>query len=157
MQVRCRGLGKTFLPDTAGMSPYQGAAHLQALLERVFARGYGGEEATLILRQRLAVAFVLTAPDLRAQVDGRDGQAVRVSFGEEAERPADLTFRMNGDTAHAFWLGELNPVAAVGQGRLRLEGSLTRAIALLPTLPPLQRAYREEYAATRPPAEPGIP
>ncbi|BDP42800.1 hypothetical protein DAETH_27690 [Deinococcus aetherius] len=131
------------------MSPYRDAAHLQAILERVFRRGYAGDEAGLILRQRLAVAFVISDPDLHARVDGRDGQTVQVTFGPEAASlPADLTFRMAGDAAHPFWLGELNPMTAMTQGRLRIGGSLIRAIALSPTLPHLQRAYREEYAAS---------
>ncbi|MEF2276777.1 SCP2 sterol-binding domain-containing protein [Deinococcus sp. YIM 134068] len=130
------------------MSPYRDAAHLQAILERVFRRGYTGEETSALLHQRLALAFVITAPDLRARVDGRDGQTAQVSFGPDtADLPADLTFRMDGETAHAFWSGDLNPVAAMAQGRLRVEGSLIRALALAPGLSQMQRAYREEYAA----------
>ncbi|WP_216321397.1 hypothetical protein [Deinococcus aestuarii] len=129
------------------MSPYRDAAHLQALLDRVLRQGYAAPEAGLILRQRLAVAFVLTAPELRARVDGRDGQEAHVTFGEEAAGPADLTFQMDGSAAHAFWMGELNPVAAMSSGRMRIGGGLLRALALAPGLPHLQRAYREAYAA----------
>lgn len=129
------------------MSPYRDAAHLQALLARVLGRAYDGEEAGALLRLRLALAFEITQPDLRARVDGRGGREAHVTFGPEAAESADLTFRMSGDTAHAFWQGELNPVAAMTAGRLKVEGNLIRALALAPGLTQFQRAYREEYAA----------
>lgn len=51
---------------------------------------------------------------------------------------------MSGETAHAFWRGELNPVAAITAGKLKLSGPLLRALALAPGLAKVQAAYHAE-------------
>ncbi|GGM18882.1 hypothetical protein [Deinococcus aerophilus] len=97
------------------------------------------------VRERLALAFAFHDPDAWVCVDGRDGAQAQVSRGETARRAGnDLTFRMSGQTAHAFWRGDLNVVAALTGGQLCMEGPLLRALALAPGLARIQAAYRTE-------------
>ncbi|WP_407541786.1 hypothetical protein Q0M94_20100 (plasmid) [Deinococcus radiomollis] len=134
-------------------SPYRDAAQLRSLLEAVFSAPYPGEEARLLTRLGLSVAFSFHLPDLEVLLDGRPaaahGDAVAVLFGEAAgAAPApDLRFSMSGHTAHPFWTGELNIPAAMALGQVRLEGSLIRALSTAPMMPAMQRVYRELWEA----------
>ncbi|MGY2894722.1 hypothetical protein [Deinococcus sp. UYEF24] len=141
------------MPET---SRYRDAAQLRSLLEKVFSAAYPGDEARLLTRSGLSVAFSFHAPDLEVLLDGRPaavartdetGDEVAVLFGEAAAAaPApDLRFSMNGQVAHRFWTGELNIPAAMALGQVRLEGSLIRALSIAPMMPAMQSVYREAW------------
>ncbi len=125
------------------VAPYRDAAQLQRLLEQIYTAPQTGEN--LLTRHRLAVGFVFSGPDLTATVDGRSGQEVVVSFGEDLP-PPDLSFSMNGQTAHAFWSGSLNLMTAMGLGHLKLQGSVIDALKIAPMMAALQQAYRTAWA-----------
>lgn len=129
-------------PGPTPAAPYRDAAQLQRLLARIYSAPQTGEN--LLTRHRLAVGFVFSGPDLTAAVDGRSGEVV-VSFGEGLT-PPDLTFSMNGQTAHAFWSGTLNLMTAMGLGHLKLQGSLIDALKIAPMMAALQQAYRAAWA-----------
>ena len=123
-------------------SPYRSASDLQSLLEQVFAARQ--PDGDLLSRQKLALAFVFTAPDLSVSIDGRSGAGSVVSFGQ-ATQATDLTFSMSGQTAHPFWTGDLNVVTALGLGQIRLQGSLLNALKIAPMMPAMQAAYRAAW------------
>ena len=131
-------------------SPYRSPAELEGLLERIFSAPYDHPDADLLTRSRLAVAFVFTDPDVRVLVDGRAGTgAVQVTFGD-AVQPAPVTFRMNGKTAHPFWMGELNVVTEMALGRIQLQGPLLTALKISPMMSALQQNYRRIWAERTP-------
>ncbi len=134
--------------NTDPTSPYRSADQLRSLLTQVYSAPQTGEN--LLTRHRLAVAFVFSAPELMATVDGRSGEQVVVSFGTGLPQPGlpppDLTFSMNGQTAHAFWSGTLNLMTAMGLGQLKLQGSLIDALKIAPMMAALQQAYRAAWA-----------
>lgn len=135
------------------------AAALPGRLLRVFSAAHADPDADLLLRRRVALTFLFTAPDAAIRVDGRGGRAATLTVGEEARRvPSDLTFQMTAQAAHALWMGELNPVTAMLAGQLAVQGPLPLALALSPNLKVMQAAYRavlagesEESPGTRPP------
>jgi hypothetical protein len=136
---------------TSIKSPYADAAELRSLLEQVFAASYDTPDANLLLRHRLALAFVFTGPDVAVLLDGRGGQEVKVEFAEPGPVPTaaapDLMFRMSGETAHPFWTGELNVMTALGLGKIQLQGSLISALKIAPSMPLMQESYRRAWAA----------
>ncbi len=117
------------------------AAQLQGILSEVYASAGSMPQAGVLGERRLVVAFAFRDPELRLTVDGRGGQAV-IRVGEDAPVP-DLTFQLAGEHIDRFWRGDLNAVAALAAGQLRIEGSLLTALALAPALPHLQAHYRE--------------
>lgn len=133
-----------------GTRPVPGAAQLQARLAEVFAQGYEGEDGQLLLRHRLAMGFGFHDPQLAVIIDGR-GEAVSVQFGATLEELSagqaapDISFLMDGETAHAFWLGELNVMLGLTRGVIRAQGSLIRALSVAPMLPHLQASYRQVW------------
>ncbi|ULH17083.1 hypothetical protein MF271_17320 (plasmid) [Deinococcus sp. KNUC1210] len=80
-------------------------------------------------------AFDFSDLSLTVVLDGRSGHTVMVSFVAVAGVP--LTFSMDGDTAHAFWMGDLNVVTAMTLGRIRLRRSLLQALSIAPRMPAL--------------------
>ncbi|MFC4454686.1 hypothetical protein [Deinococcus sonorensis] len=132
--------------------PAQHPAEFQAVLHEVLTRRYPDAQASALTQARLRLGFSFRDPDLEVLLDGQSPrspeEAPAVSFGDAARRgPApDLRFSMSGPTAHRFWSGELNVVAAMASGQLRLEGSLVRALTLAPMLPLLQQSYRAACA-----------
>lgn len=131
-------------PDSSG--PYKSPAELEGLLKQIFTAPYDHPEADLLTRSRLAVAFVFTDPDVRVLVDGRAGSgAVQVTFGDDTQQ-ATVTFRMDGKTAHSFWMGKLNVVTEMALGRIQLQGPLLTALKISPMMPVLQEGYRRAWA-----------
>lgn len=136
-------MAESHLGWAAGVSPlpFQTGEELEDLLTRVFQKAADPGP----VQGRLALTFAIHAPDAWLRVDGRDGHAASLSRGQSArDASSDLTFAMSGETAHAFWRGELNPVAAITAGKLKLSGPLLRALALAPGLAKVQAAYRAE-------------
>ena len=125
------------------------SADLHKILERVFDRGYSGENAALITKHRMAVGFYFSSPVLNVIVDGRS-DPVQVLFDPPSSVPLpDVSFSMAGQTIHRFWTGELNVVAAMTRGEVTARGNLIRALHLFPMMPVLQEAYREEWEMWR--------
>ncbi|WP_034416041.1 SCP2 sterol-binding domain-containing protein [Deinococcus marmoris] len=121
--------------------PFQTGEELEDLLLRVFQKAADPGPT----QGRLALTFAIHAPGAWLRVDGRDGQTAALSRGQAArEAESDLTFAMSGETAHAFWRGDLNAVAAITAGKLKISGPLLRALALAPGLAKVQAAYRAE-------------
>lgn len=119
--------------------PFQSGEELEDLLTQVFLEAADPGP----VQGRLALSFVIHEPSACLRVDGRGGQAAVLSRGQAARNASsDLTFAMSGETAHAFWSGNLNPVAAITAGKLKLHGPLLRALALSPGLARVQAAYR---------------
>lgn len=128
------------------------AARLEARLLRVLGAAHHDPDADALVQRRAAVTFRITDPDVTVRVSGRDGVRAVVTTGEAARAEgSDLTFGLTGRVAHALWLGELNPAAAVLSGQMTLRGPLTLALALAPGMRAMQAAYRaavgEEEAA----------
>ena len=129
------------MPKLPAVSTFS-AVQLKAILSEVYAPAGQDSQAGVLAARRLVVAFAFRNPDLHLVVDGRSGEAV-VRTGEADLPAADLTFHLAGDDIDRFWRGELNPVAALSAGQLRIEGSLLTALALAPALPGFQARYRQ--------------
>ncbi|WP_067902986.1 SCP2 sterol-binding domain-containing protein [Nocardia vaccinii] len=74
----------------------------------------------------------------------------KVQYGKAAEAAANVTvdLYMASDDAHAFWLGNLNFPVAMARRKVRMEGSMAKALKLLPLTKPLFAAYKKELRAT---------
>ena len=68
----------------------------------------------------------------------------KVTCGEAAlGAPATVNLRMSSDDSHKFWLGKLNFTLALAQRKVKMEGSRTKALKLLPLTKPLFATYEE--------------
>ena len=68
----------------------------------------------------------------------------KVTCGEAAQTgAATVDLRMTSDDSHKFWLGKLNFTLAMAQRKVKMEGSRTKALKLLPLTKPLFAKYEQ--------------
>jgi hypothetical protein len=105
------------------------------------------EQAHLIYQIGGTVQFVFRRPDaLLAWVPdyGDDVEAPFHVVAGPLETPALLTFEQDGDTAHRFWLGQVDLQQALARQQVKARGPLSRAMKLIPhldTIYPLYHSY----------------
>jgi putative sterol carrier protein len=88
------------------------------------------------------VQLSLRAPEATVTADLRAGRGVRVETGSPKLSP-DVILAMDGDVAHQLWSGELNPLLALAQGRVRTKGSTAKVLRLVPLFVAAAPRYRE--------------
>ncbi len=65
----------------------------------------------------------------------------RVDFGESDLEP-EIVMSMAADTAHRFWLGEVNVPLALAHGDMEATGPTAKILRLVPLLKPVFPRYR---------------
>ena len=83
----------------------------------------------------LSLHVVFTQPDLALYVD-RDGVLL-----DEVPRPPRVRLAHRTQDAHALWSGRLPFAAALGSGRLTVEGRLPEVLELVLVLPTVRAVY----------------
>jgi putative sterol carrier protein len=72
-------------------------------------------------------------------IDGEDGQ---VDLGETSLEP-EVVMSMDADTAHRFWLGEVNVTVALARGQMKAKGPVAKILKLVPLTKPVFPRYRQ--------------
>jgi putative sterol carrier protein len=72
-------------------------------------------------------------------IDGEDGQ---VDLGETSLEP-EVVMSMEADTAHRFWLGEVNVTVALARGQMKAKGPVAKILKLVPLTKPVFPRYRQ--------------
>jgi putative sterol carrier protein len=75
-------------------------------------------------------------------LDGQDGQ---VDCGETGMDP-EVVMTMDADTAHRFWLGEVNVTVALARGQIKAKGPVAKILKLVPLVKPVFPRYRRLLA-----------
>ena len=71
-------------------------------------------------------------------IEGEDGQ---VDCGETTMEP-EVVMTMAADTAHRFWLGEVNVTVALARGQMKAKGPVAKILKLVPLVKPVFPRYR---------------
>ena len=87
------------------------------------------------------VRYEYTEPDaaITVHLDESDGE--RVHFGDPADEP-EVTMKMAADTAHLFWLGEVDVTRALARGEITASGPVAKLLRLVPLVKPAFPRYR---------------
>ena len=72
------------------------------------------------------VRYEYRDPDSTITVRLQEGQPGDVDFGESQMEP-DVTMSMEADTAHRFWLGQVNVTVALARGQIKAKGPWRRS------------------------------
>ena len=122
------------------MSTFKDADEVYAYLGRMFEIAVNDPQFVEATRDGdLVVRLTQTGPDSTILIDF-PGQ--KVTCGEAAEgAPSTVELRMSADNGHKFWLGKLNFTLAMAQGKVKMTGSRTKALKLLPLTKPLFATY----------------
>jgi hypothetical protein len=101
-----------------------------------------GEDIDLgMQRANTVVRNQCSDPDAVITISLRPGES-RVDFGESGLEP-EIVLSMRSDTAHRFWLGEVNVPLALAHGEMRATGPTAKFLRLVPLLKPVFPRYRQ--------------
>jgi hypothetical protein len=92
------------------------------------------------------VRYEYSDPDSVITVRLQEGQPGDVDFGE-SEMEAEVTMTMEADTAHRFWLGNVNVTVALARGQIKAKGPVATILKLVPLTKPIFPRYKAQLEA----------
>jgi hypothetical protein len=117
--------------------------HLGGLLEAVVADEELGPQ---LQRANTVVQYRFRSPDSMVTLKLLEDEEREVDMGPTPLKP-EVVVGMDADTAHRFWLGEVNPTVAMAKGQLLTKGPVAKILKLVPILQPVFPRYRERLEA----------
>jgi putative sterol carrier protein len=92
------------------------------------------------------VLYDFKDPETKITVRLQEGQPGDVDFGESAMEP-EVTMSMDADTAHKFWLGQVNVTVALARGQIKARGPVAKILKLVPLTKPVFPRYKAQLEA----------
>ncbi len=89
------------------------------------------------------VRYQYREPDSTITVRLQEGQPGEVDFGESEMEP-EVTMAMEADTAHRFWLGDVNVTVALARGQIKAKGPVAKMLKLVPLTKPVFPRYKAQ-------------
>ncbi len=125
------------------MPKFENADEVYRYMGKMFEEAVGNPEfAEATKDSSLVVKLTYTDPESVILIDfpGRS-----VTYGAEAAAHADPTvnLQMSADDGHQFWLGKLNFAVAMAKRKVKMEGSVSKAMSLLPLTKPMFASYEQ--------------
>jgi putative sterol carrier protein len=76
----------------------------------------------------------------------KEGEDSQVDFGETDLEP-EVVMTMDADTAHRFWLGQVNVTVALARGQIKAKGPVAKILKLVPLTKPVYPIYKAQLEA----------
>jgi hypothetical protein len=92
------------------------------------------------------VRYDFRNPDSVLTVRLQESQPGDVDFGDSDMEP-DVTMSMEADTAHRFWLGQVNVTVALARGQIKAKGPVAKILKLVPLTKPVFPRYVAQLEA----------
>ena len=92
------------------------------------------------------VRYEFRDPDSTITTRLQEGQPGQVDFGESEMEP-DVVMSMDADTAHRFWLGQVNVTVALARGQIKASGPVAKILKLVPLTKPVYPRYKAQLEA----------
>jgi hypothetical protein len=89
------------------------------------------------------VRYEYRKPESTITVRLQEDQPGDVEFGESDMEP-DVVMSMEADTAHRFWLGQVNVTVALARGQIKARGPVAKILKLVPLTKPVFPRYRAQ-------------
>jgi putative sterol carrier protein len=89
------------------------------------------------------VQYRYTNPDSTITVKMIDGEDSQVDLGATEMEP-EVVMSMETDTAHRFWLGQVNVTVALARGQMKAKGPVAKILKLVPLVRPVFPRYKEQ-------------
>jgi putative sterol carrier protein len=123
---------------------FKDAQEVYATLGKLFQDLVTDDELAAKFRQaNTIVRYQYSEPDSVITVRLQDGQPGEVDFGESDMEP-EVTMSMEADTAHRFWLGEVNVTVALARGQIKAKGPVAKILKLVPLTKPVFPRYKAQ-------------
>jgi putative sterol carrier protein len=121
---------------------FKDAQQVYDTIGRLFLELAGDEElAPKFRKANTIVRYEYSEPDSTITVRLQEGEPGDVDFGETDMEP-EVTMSMKADTAHRFWLGEVNVTMAIARGEIKPQGPVAKILKLVPLTKPLFPRYK---------------
>ena len=92
------------------------------------------------------VRYEYSDPESVITVRLQEGQPGDVDFGDSEMEP-EVTMSMAADTAHRFWLGQVNVTVALARGEIKAQGPVAKILKLVPMAKPVFPRYKAQLEA----------
>ena len=126
------------------MPYFKDADEVYATIGKLFQDLADDEEMAPKFRKANAVVrYEFRNPDSTLTVRLQEGQPGDVDFGESSMEP-DVTMSMDADTAHKFWLGQVNVTVALARGQIKAKGPVAKILKLVPLTKPVFPIYKAQ-------------
>jgi hypothetical protein len=87
------------------------------------------------------VRYEYRDPESTITVRLQEDQPGEVDLGESDMEP-EVVMSMEADTAHRFWLGEVNVTVALARGQIKAKGPVAKILKLVPLTKPIFPRYK---------------
>jgi hypothetical protein len=125
---------------------FKDADEVYETLGRLFVDIANDEELAPRFRQaNTIVRYEYTEPESAITVRLQEDQPGDVDFGPSEMEP-EVTMSMEADTAHRFWLGEVNVTVALARGQIKAKGPVAKILKLVPLAKPIFPRYRAQLS-----------
>src|ERR671915_289106 len=102
-----------------------------------------GELAPKFRKANTIVQYRYREPDSQITVRLIEGEDGKVDCGETAMEP-EVVMTMDADTAHRFWLGQVNVTVALARGQMKAKGPVAKILKLVPLVKTVFPRYRRQ-------------
>lgn len=135
------------------MTVFESSEELYEVFGGFFERVKNSEQSKAIMNSyqkseahNALVQYIYHKPEGKITwVDNGEG-GIDVVYGDTDLNP-ELTFEMNADVGHKFWLGEVDLTQALARQQMKATGPLSKSLKVVPQLKawyPLYREYLKE-------------
>ena len=126
------------------MPYFETADEVYETLGRLFVDLASDEElAPKFRKANTIVRYEYSEPESAITVRLQEGQPGDVDFGESEMEP-EVTMTMDADTAHEFWLGQVNVTVALARGQIKAKGPVAKILKLVPLAKPVFPRYKAQ-------------
>jgi putative sterol carrier protein len=99
--------------------------------------------ATQFKRANTIVQYSYRDPDATITVNMLEDGDGAVVFGKTELQP-EVVMAMDADTAHRFFLGEVNVTVALARGQIKAKGPVAKILKLVPLVKPVFPRYKAQ-------------
>ncbi|MFC4767416.1 hypothetical protein [Effusibacillus consociatus] len=125
------------------MPYFKDSEELYNVLGEYFRSIMDTEPAKVINQVGGPVQYIYNNPDGKVTMVPESGNGeANLILGETDVQPL-LTFKMNADVGHRFWLGKVDLTQALARQQMQAVGPLSKALKVVPALQPLYGMYRD--------------
>ena len=82
-------------------------------------------------------------PESQITVRMKEDEEPKVDLGTTDLQP-EVTMTMDADTAHRFWLGQVNVTVALARGQIKAKGPVAKVLRLVPLARPVFPRYEAQ-------------
>ena len=129
------------------MAYFKDADDVYATIGKLFQDLADDEELAPKFRKANAIVrYEFRDPQSAITTRLQEGQPGQVDFGESEMEP-DVVMSMEADTAHRFWLGQVNVTVALARGQIKAKGPVAKILKLVPLTKPVFPRYKAQLEA----------